>query len=215
VAGLSSVAVLALLGALVLDVRRREPHVSWAGVAAAIGDLRRRYAGYGVHLGFIVLAIGITGSALGTSRFELDMKPGDMIQWAGRQVRYDGLVQRQLPDKLVAEAVLEISHGGDPATIKPARHLHLLQNEWTTEVAIRSTWAGDFYAVLNAARADGSASLTLVDNPMMRWLWVGGAFAAGCALVAIWPGRRPKAQAVVDVNRSETNRYHEKLRRAA
>ena len=119
------------------------------------------------------------------------MAEGDAIEWQGRQVRYVQLEQRQLPGKLVAEAVLEVHQGGvAPVELRPARHLHLLQNEWTTEVAIHSTWGGDFYTILNAGLGDGRVAITLVNNPMMRWIWVGGFVMTASSLVAVWPSRR-------------------------
>jgi cytochrome c-type biogenesis protein CcmF len=95
-----------------------------------------------------------------------------------------------LQDKLVAEAILEVVHGsGSRVILRPARHLHLLQNEWTTEVAIDSTWSSDFYTVLNAGLGDGRVSLTFVNNPMIRWIWMGGIISAVSAVVAAWPTR--------------------------
>jgi cytochrome c-type biogenesis protein CcmF len=105
------------------------------------------------------------------------------------------LKQSQLPDKLVAEAVLEVAReGGTPITLRPARHLHLLQDEWTTEVAIHSTWSGDFYTILHAGLGDGQVSLTLVNNPMIRWIWVGGALSAASTLVTLVPARRRRVR---------------------
>jgi len=128
---------------------------------------RRQYAGYVIHLGLAFLAIGIAGSALGTRRTDVVMSPGEEIAWAGRQIRLVSLEQHLLPDKGIAEAVLEVTQGrGAPATIRPARHLHLLQKEWTTAVAIHSTWSADFYTILNGSRDGGKVDLTLVVAAM-------------------------------------------------
>ena len=169
---------------------------SGKGCSRRLGHGRQTYAGYVVHLGFIALAVGITGSSLGNRRFEADMNEGEVLDWADRRIRYVKLEKRELPDKLVAEAVLEMVRGGqEPVTLRPARHLHLLQNEWTTEVAIHSTWGGDFYTILNAGLGEGKVALTFVENPMMRWIWCGGIVAALGALVAMWPsaGQRLKS----------------------
>jgi cytochrome c biogenesis factor len=126
---------------------------------------------------------------LGTERKELTLREGDRIEWAGRQIHYVRLEQRDLPDKLIAEAVLEIGRAR-PVELRPARHLHLLQNEWTTEVAIQSSWSGDLYTVLNAGLGDGRIAITLISNPMMRWLWLGGIVTTVSAVVSVWPLRR-------------------------
>ncbi len=160
---------------------------------------RRKYAAYCIHLGFVCVALGVAGSSLGTQRKEVTLKEGAVIDWAGQRIHYVRLEQRQLPDKLVAEAVLEVEHGHSaPVELRPARQLHLLQNQWTTEVAIDSTWAGDFYTVLNAGLGNGKVAMTFVDNPMIRWIWVGGAFTALSAVVAIWPLRRKRDAAEND-----------------
>jgi cytochrome c biogenesis factor len=143
----------------------------------------------------MIVAIGVTGSSLGAQRREALMYEGDTLRWAGRQIRYGQLVQREAPGKLIAEAVLHVSRNGDSTTLRPARHLHLLQNEWTTEVAIHSSWRGDFYTILNAGLGDGQVSLTLVDNPLVGWIWMGGFICLAGALAAMWPPRRRRSAA--------------------
>ncbi len=192
VAGLAAVCLVAFLGAAILEFPRRTRSIRSSELWLARHRVRRRCAGYGVHLGILVLAVGVTGSSIGTRRTEVDMAEGDVVHWAGREVRYVQLIRRKAPDKLVAEAVLEVSRNGNRARIlRPARHWHLLQKEWTTEISIDSTWRGDFYTILNSSQHDGTVALTLIENPMMRWLWAGGAIAACCAVAAVLPaGRR-------------------------
>ena len=191
VTGLAAVAGGTLLGAIILDVRQRSPHGCWRELLPTLRKGRRQYVGYLAHIGFLVLAVGITGSSLGNRRHEADMEQGEVVHWADREIRYVKLDQQSLPDKLIAEAVLEITRDGQaPVTLRPARHFHLLQNEWTTEVAIHSTWQGDFYTILEAGLGDGKVALTFVDNPMMCWIWLGGLIVSLSTLTAIWPDRR-------------------------
>jgi cytochrome c-type biogenesis protein CcmF len=199
VAGLAAVAVASFLGAIALEARRRSPAGFWRALLPTLRDGRRQYAGYVVHLGFMVLAVGITGSSLGSRRHEVDMKEGEVLHWADRDIRYVKLEQQELPDKLIAEAVLEISRsGGAPVTLRPARHFHLLQKEWTTEVAIHSGWRGDFYTILEAGLGDGKVALTFVDNPMMCWIWLGGLIVSLGTFTAMWPDRRHLAGSMVE-----------------
>lgn len=194
VIGVAVLAVTSFAAAVYLDGRRHAPDRPAVGLVAVLLAGRRRYAGYVVHLGFIALAVGVAGSSIGSRRFEVDLSEGDGLTWNGWDVRYVGLDQRELPDKLVAEAVLEVTRGGGGLTeVRPARHYHRLQNEWTTEVAILSTWTGDFYAVLNAGLGDGRVALTLVDNPMVCWIWIGGGLAGLSTIASLWPSRRAAA----------------------
>jgi cytochrome c-type biogenesis protein CcmF len=220
VTGLLTLVGCSTVAALVVDARRREPNCLRCGILQALYQGRRQYAGYVIHFGLAFLAIGISGSALGTRRTEVVLRPGEVISWAGRQVRVVRREQHLLPDKAIAEAVLEVTQGrGTPAIVKPARHLHLLQNEWTTAVAIHSTWTGDFYTILNGGAPGGRVALTLVENPMMRWIWLGGSCAVVGAAIGIWPGgrRRPATGIQADGEGAEQtpDRLSDRRRRAA
>jgi cytochrome c-type biogenesis protein CcmF len=150
----------------------------------------RQYMAYFIHLGFVCLAIGVTGSSLGARRQEVELAEGETTRWEDRDIRYVRLEQRELPDRLVAEAVLEISRdGAAPIVLRPARHLHVLQNQWTTEVAIESTWRGDFYTVLDAGLGDGRIALTFINNPLIRCIWTGGIVMTCGAVALMWPSR--------------------------
>ncbi len=191
VVGLAALAASAPLAAGWRSLRRQSASLAWKSRPHLWFSGRRKYAAYAIHLGFVCVAIGIAGSSLGTRRQEFTLAEGDTINWQGRQVHYARLEQHKLPDKLVAEAVMEVSRGRSaPVELRPGRHFHLLQNEWTTEVAIQSTWGGDFYTILNAGLGEGRVVITLVSNPMMRWIWMGGFIITGGAIVAVWPSRR-------------------------
>lgn len=190
VCGLFAFAVAALLSALYLDARRFRAGV-WFGLVRSLQIRRQQYAGFVIHMGFFCLALGVTASSLGSQRHEVIMHEGETLEWAGRRVRLAKIAQRQLPDKLVAEAILEVHQdSAHIATLAPAQHLHLLQDEWTTEVSIHSTWGGDFYAILHSGEGAGRVRLTFVDNPLMRCIWAGGWIMGFGSLAALWPTKR-------------------------
>ena len=190
VIGLSALALVAVFGALWLDARRSGAGGPALRLLGALARGRRQYAGFLIHLGFFSLALGVTGSSLGKHHHEFDLQQGETVQWAGRQVRLVQRTQRELPDKLVAEAELEVVVAGRSATLLPARHYHLLNRSWTTKVAIDSTWFSDFYVVLQGGDAEGVVHLTFVESPMMRWMWLAGWIVAAGALLRLWPSRQ-------------------------
>jgi cytochrome c-type biogenesis protein CcmF len=191
VAGLATLAVAAFAGALVLDVRQRLDRGPWRAALRALRDGRRQYAGFVIHMGFVCLAVGVAGSSLGSSRCETAMREGEEIQWQGRSIRLAGLTQRVVPDGLTAEAQIDVSAPGSPTyTLRPAHHLRQPQNEWTAEVTIHSTWAEDFYVILHSRESTGAVNLTLLVNPMMRWIWLGGWVAGLGATLALIPAQR-------------------------
>lgn len=194
VAALAALSISALAASVTLDARRRKTDVVATSILGTIRAGRRQYAGYVVHLGITCVAIGITGSSLGTQRLDLDMNEGEVIQWSGRTIRYIELQQTERSDKLVAEALLEVSSPSTAAiTLRPARHLHVLQDQWTTEVDIHSAWHGDFYTILHAGLGEGRVALTFVDNPLIGWIWYGGFLTVAATLVAAWPQRRRRS----------------------
>ena len=191
VATLAAAAAVALIGALILDLFPWFPNSSLR--------TKRQYAGWLIHLGFVCLAIGVTGSSLGTRRQDVVLAQGQTVEWAGRSLRCVRLIQRELPGKLIEEVRLEVSQrGAHVATLVPAQHLHLLQNEWTTEVAVHSTWDGDLYAILHGGAGEERVDLTLAEYPMMRWIWLGGWILGIGSLLGLWPSRgRPNQPSVV------------------
>jgi cytochrome c-type biogenesis protein CcmF len=151
---------------------------------------RRLHATSAIHLGFILLVLGVTGSSLGTRRWETTMERGQSVLWADHSIRFAALQQRRFTDKLVVEAELEIvRQGGASVVLRPAQHLYFVQNQWNTCVAIDSSWSRDFYVILHSGTGENRIDVTFMENPMMRWLWCGGMVMSFGALVALWPNR--------------------------
>ena len=151
---------------------------------------RRELCGFLIHLGFGCMAVGIAGSSIGNRETDLSMTRGQSVQWAGRTIRYDELLQRDLEQKVVVQARLQITEpNGTHYELLPAQNLYRPQNQWGTKVAIRSTFAGDFYAVLHGGSEAKKIHLTLIDHPLIRWLWLGGWVALAGVAVAAWPQR--------------------------
>jgi cytochrome c-type biogenesis protein CcmF len=191
-AGVGLGAAAALGARLVIDVQRRRPDRFLVRLAAAVRAGRRPYAGFVAHLGFACLALGVTGSSLGTMRAEFDLTEGDTLRWAGHSIHLVRLARTLEADKVVVEAELAVSsERGSTTTLRPAQHWHRLPGAWTTEAAIRSRWSGDLYTILQ--NGEGSrAHFMFVFNPMMRCLWMGGWVIGLAALAGLWPEQPPR-----------------------
>lgn len=182
----------ALAGRLFIDVQRRRADPLWKRLSSTLVGGRRQYAGFLAHLGFFSLAIGVTGSSLGTHRREFDMVEGETVKWAGRSIHFAGLTRSNEPAKFVVEAKLLISPSREQTyALRPAQHLHRLQNVWTTEAAIHPIWSGDFYAILHNGEGK-QAHFTFVVNPLMRWIWLGGWVIGFAVAVGLWPEQLPR-----------------------
>jgi len=213
VVGLAAVAIAALVGGLVVDSRAGQLRRLPVAMLMTLRVQRRQYASFLIHLGFVALAVGVTASSVGKREQNFKLSEGETAGWGDRQVRLVRARQRDLPDKLVAEAELQIQKAGrQPVTLLPAQHYHRLQEQWTTEVAIHSTWRGDDYAILHSGNLEGQLYVTLIENPLMRWIWTGGAIMVLGTAIRLWPARRrrkKRADAVSSVS------FVEHARRAA
>jgi cytochrome c-type biogenesis protein CcmF len=191
VIGLAVLCVVALLAAIQIDVQRRRSRNLFTGIATAFRSSHAQYAGFLIHLGFVAIALGVTGSSLGTHQQEVLLAEGERIEWAGHNLRLARIGQRTEPDKLIGNVELEVSRQGSVVGIlRPAKHYHLLQKQWTTEVDVHSTWTTDIYTILHDVEGTNQARLTLVENPMMRWLWLGGWIMGLATVIRLLPLRR-------------------------
>jgi len=192
VVGLAVMTAIAVAASWVLDARQHDSTTPLRSFLLALRNRRRTYASYVIHLGLACLAVGVAGSSLGTQQHEATLSKGESIGWAGRNVRFIGVLQHRLREKLVVQAELEVTADGEaPYTLRPAQEFYFSQNEWSTEVAIHSTWSGDFYTILHSGQGQDRIQLTLVENPMMRWMWLAGWITVAGAAPWFWPsGKR-------------------------
>ncbi|MES1256743.1 MAG: cytochrome c-type biogenesis CcmF C-terminal domain-containing protein, partial [Acidobacteriota bacterium] len=156
-----------------------------------VGRNKRRYGGYIVHLGIVLIFLGFGGN--GSKKDEqVLLKPGEKTTIGRYTIRQDGLKVYDDGQKQMTTAYLTIFVNGQevdklyPAKWAFRRH----EQEPTTEVAIRRTLAEDLYIVLGGYDAGvQSTSLQLVVNPLVNWIWLGfGVLAIGTG-IALLPER--------------------------
>jgi cytochrome c-type biogenesis protein CcmF len=133
---------------------------------------RRRYGAYLAHLGLVVVVVGITASHFWQQEKDVTLAPGQQVSIAGYRLTYIGSDQRQLADHTEFGAAMRF---GDQ-TLEPSRATYAgLGGQALTHVAITTTPVADVYVVLAQTNADGSASFRVFVNPLVSWIWAGGA----------------------------------------
>ena len=133
---------------------------------------RRRYGAYLAHLGLVVVVVGVAASHLGQQEKEVTLAPGGKVTLAGYTLTYTGSEQRQLADHTDFVAGLRF---GD-RTLEPSRATYAgLGGQALTHVAITTTPVADVYVVLAGINEDGTASFRVFVNPLVTWIWAGGA----------------------------------------
>jgi cytochrome c-type biogenesis protein CcmF len=156
---------------------------------------RRRYGGYLVHTGICVMAVAVAVSATLASDLTATVGPGESVSLGGYRVSYDRLVIEPLADDpRVTETRAELTLSGQQSgPVAPA--LRDYPNT-TTPIAtptVRTAISEDLYVTLLAYDpASRSVTLHLFVNPLVVWIWVGGAIVALGAAFAAWPEPRPR-----------------------
>jgi cytochrome c-type biogenesis protein CcmF len=144
----------------------------WKSLPTSLKRRRRRYGAYLAHLGLAVLVAGIGASHFWQQEKDVTLAPGQQVTVAGYTLTYAGSEQRQLADHTELVALMRF---GD-ATLEPARATYAgLGGQSLTRVAINTTPVADVYVVLAGATEDGSASFSIFVNPLVSWIWAGGA----------------------------------------
>jgi cytochrome c-type biogenesis protein CcmF len=160
-------------------------------IIGLVGRNKRRYGGYIVHLGIVLMFLGFAGAASKLDEQVL-LKPGQQTTVGGYTVRNDGVKVSDDGAKQMTTAYISVfAKGKQIDTLYPARwYYRKHEQEPTTEVAIRRTLAEDLYLVLSDAEMSSqTASLQVVVNPLVDWIWVGFAVMALGTGIALMPER--------------------------
>ena len=149
---------------------------------------RRRYGGYTVHVGIVLMFLGFAGAGYKLEEQVL-LRPGQQIEVGRFMVRYDALRQSDDGQKQMLTAYMSVFKDGKPAgQMYPARwFFRKHETEPTTEVAIRRTVSEDLYITLASYEvSDQAASFQVTVNPLVNWIWVGfGVLALGTGIALL------------------------------
>jgi len=175
-------------------VRARQAMVGenpFTALVRLVGKNRRRYGGYIVHVGVVMMFLAITGTSAFREEKQITVKPGDTFPLGGYTLRYDGATGRDTPHiSYLVGTVAILKDGKQIDTLYPEKRFYKKPEQPTTEVAIRSTLGGDLYLVLGAYdNATSTATIQAYVNPLIGFLWWGGVVLALGTVVTIWPAR--------------------------
>jgi cytochrome c-type biogenesis protein CcmF len=159
------------------------------------GRNRRRYGGYVIHLGVIVMAMGVIGIEMFQTESQATLARGEQMTVGPYVMTYDSLTEFQMPDdRLVDRAVVSIYRDGRyVGDLYPRRDYYFKAQQPMTIPGVRSTLEDDFYVILVGWEpiAEGGATFKVYRNPLVNFVWLGGLiFILGTA-VAAWPHPEP------------------------
>jgi len=177
-------------------VRHALGGVSWPmSVYELIARNRRRYGGYVVHLGIVVLIVGLTGSQAFATEHDIALRRGQTASVQGYEFTNLGYTNTSTPNVQETGVVLSESHRGSHlGTLNPTIGYYPASQQRLTEVALDSTPLRDVYVVLVGVDTSGLARLSVYINPLVIWVWVGGLIMLIGGVVAVWPPPRTQRQ---------------------
>jgi cytochrome c-type biogenesis protein CcmF len=158
---------------------------------------RRRYGGYVVHLGLVLICFGFTGSVYDVEK-QVALRPGQATQIGDYAIRYDRPRMQSDLQKQMLIAELTALKGGRPiGRLSPAKFFYSSQmGTTTTEVSIRSTLKDDIYVVLNQIDTDTAVgTFRFIVRPFVIWIWIGGIMMFFGATICLWPIRARERKA--------------------
>jgi cytochrome c-type biogenesis protein CcmF len=154
----------------------------------------RRYGGYLVHMGIVLMFIGFTGHAFNQSDVK-ELKPGDPVASTMRVGNYDLKVMdlEASENNLYASetATVQVSKNGKVIDfLKPERRFFKASKENTSEVGLRQRLNEDLY--LNFAGMSDDNQRAIIQAyvfPLVDWIWIGGLVLIGGTLICLVPSK--------------------------
>jgi cytochrome c-type biogenesis protein CcmF len=162
-----------------------------------IGRNRRRYGGYIVHFGVVVLFCAFAG-LLYQRDVAATVKTGETIKATdayGQQWTFtsQGMSSFEQLNRRVLAVSFAVTKDGKPmGLLSSEKRQHFdsrdqMSFEPSTEVGILGAPKQDVYLVFTGAADKDTAAVHINFNPLVWWVWFGGIMMAFGGLIVMWP----------------------------
>ncbi len=172
-------------------------------MAHLIGRNRRRWGGYIVHVGVVLIFTAFAGSVF-DQEVRKAMSPGESVSLASPfghtyTLVYEGISSSREANFDRWVALMTVQRNGERVgALSSERRFYRVNGQMVTEVGIRSTPLEDLYVILGDVEDfegivanDPGAQRIVADvqiNPLVGWIWYGGIIITIGSLIALWPG---------------------------
>jgi len=148
----------------------------------------RRYGGYVVHMGIVLMFVGFTGAAFNQNRID-EMKPGDSVRLGAYQLTVKAINEGENENYLWQKASVAVNKNGKfLGVLEPESRVYKASRQPTHEVAVRPRLNEDLY--LNFANMNGDrAVIQSYIFPLVSWIWIGALTLIFGTLVALVPSK--------------------------
>ena len=157
----------------------------------------RRYGGYVVHFGMVLVFIGLAGAAFNTEA-QKAMNVGESLKLGPYALVLQSADTKAEKNYTAQRMIVEVMKGNKEIMMlyPEKRQFQGTEQAAGTMVAIYSTLREDLYVVY--AGMDPETNMPVIHaflNPLVKWIWLGGVWVVMGTLLALMPNRR--AQLVV------------------
>ncbi len=201
--GLAGFAGFVTLYEIWRGVKARAQREAWAVAAWKLfGRNRRRYGGYLIHLGVVVIGIGVIGSTIFQQETQRTLAEGQSLTLGRYTMIYDRLERAQATDgRVMTIANVEVYDGSQlVAVLRPRQDFFPNAQDMNTMTIAGSysTIENDFYVLLVAWEeiSQASATFKVYLNPLVNLVWWGGLLLMLGTAVAAWPDQDRQRQRV-------------------
>jgi cytochrome c-type biogenesis protein CcmF len=185
-------------------------HAPLATSWSRLGSIPRATLGMTLaHAGLGVVVAGIVAASAWRAEQILVMQPGQSTEISGYSVLFQGVTPAEGPNYSIDRGEFVVSRDGEElARLYPEKRFYPVQQQLTTESAIRTTGFGDLYIVLGEDQGNGGRAVRIYHNPLVPWLWIGAVVMVIGGLVSLTdrryrvgvPGRRRLSSAAASLS---------------
>eukprot|EP00831_Metopus_contortus_P012269 TRINITY_DN14933_c0_g1_i1.p1 TRINITY_DN14933_c0_g1~~TRINITY_DN14933_c0_g1_i1.p1 ORF type:complete len:633 (+),score=146.70 TRINITY_DN14933_c0_g1_i1:421-2319(+) len=156
---------------------------------------RQSWGAYGVHLGLVLLALGIAFSGPYKAEQEVVLAKGESTVLGDFTVTFASLDEDRNVGDIMARATasMEVAEfGKNVGIMRPDKRIYKnFPDQQFAEAATIPSLGDEIYITLLGLTADGKASFKISVNPLVNWLWIGGTLMCLMPLLALTRLRLP------------------------
>ncbi|HET9919563.1 MAG TPA: cytochrome c-type biogenesis CcmF C-terminal domain-containing protein, partial [Ktedonobacteraceae bacterium] len=178
-----------------MRVRHKHGEAYPVALYRLIQRYRQRYGGYIVHLGLVLLAVGVIGSHFFQTQQDAVLHPGQEMTVDGYQFTYLGNIDVKNPGTETITAQLQVWHNGQlQGYLYPGRTFYAhFGNQPASLIPIPNYNLTDFYVLLNDWQGAAQADIHIFVNPLTPLVWYGGILMILGGITCWWPDRRKRS----------------------
>jgi cytochrome c-type biogenesis protein CcmF len=150
----------------------------------------RRYGGYLVHMGIVLMFIGFTGHAFNQNEVK-ELNLGDTMRVGAYDLKMIDLQQGQNDLYQWHRATMQVSKAGSIlGVLEPEKRFYMASRQGTSEVGIRQRPNEDLYLNFGGMSDDNQrAVIQAYVFPLVGWIWIGGLVLIGGTLICLVPSK--------------------------